>query len=402
MSTYYRRRRPAGWPGVLLPRLGLEALEPRCACAAGLTDPTTAVAFLRPPEGLVAVVAQGPAAAPAVPQVNGLMLTPTAGVPFTGPVGQIVFESITSVDKATAEFIANIRWGNGQQTAGVILPRGQGGYDVVGTMTYTDAGNYLLTIEVAGPDGTLTATGLAHVEPPKPLEIDNVPPAPVTEPQEQNSNDQPAAAPESPGPTVTVRTPGDTTGAIPWLRLPDPRPDGVKTVSPQEKRDRGPAATGPAVPPTTTIRAQPGGSDDAPVEADVGPAYLAAAGDPPAEFAGAPPVDALPVGLSPMLVADDAGLAMIVAGRAAVVATCDQADAGPPAPVCAATAPAALLNRADNAGRGNFDWLCWESVTTCVALILTERMLVPRPADVPPRLRGRWKKAPPPTTDSHS
>jgi hypothetical protein len=374
-----------------MPRLRLEALEPRCACAAGLTGATTAIAVFRPPEGLVAVVAQVPAAAPAVPQANGLLLTPTAGVPFTGPVAEIVFDAIAAGDTAVAEFIANIRWGNGQQTAGVIQPRGHGGYDVIGTMTYTDAGEYQLTVEVAGPDGTMTATSLAHVEPPKPLEIDTVPPPPVTEPQEYGSNDQPAGTPESPGPTVTVRTPGDTTGAVPWLRLPDPRPDGVKTMSPQEKRDRGSVATGPAVPPTTTIRAQPGGSDDAPVEADVGPAYLAAASDPPAEFAGAPAVDALPVDLSPMPVADDAGMAMVVAGRAAAVGPCNAANAGPLAAVCPATAPATLLKRAEDARRRSCDWLCWESVTTCVALILTERMLVPRPVDVPPRLRGRRK-----------
>lgn len=62
---------------------------------------------------------------------TGTTVTPVAGVPFTGIVASFV-----ASPPASGGFVATIDWGDGQSTAGTIVPKGGGAFDVVGTHTY--------------------------------------------------------------------------------------------------------------------------------------------------------------------------------------------------------------------------------------------------------------------------
>src|SRR5215207_7958551 len=190
MSTNIRRRCPAPRRGVRTPRLALEALEPRCACAAGRVNPTGALLPARPAEGAVGVVAHRVETMIVTVGAKGLTFTPRAGAPFTGAVAQV--DLAPASQDAAAGFFANIWWGNGFSTAGVIQLAGHGGYDVIGSMTYSDPGDYQVMIELAGPDGArVTAVSLAHVEPAAAPDVDVVPPASEGDPKGQDTPDPP-------------------------------------------------------------------------------------------------------------------------------------------------------------------------------------------------------------------
>jgi hypothetical protein len=63
-----------------------------------------------------------------------------------------------------ADFTANINWGDGIQTPTTVTAAGPGTFDVLGTHTYTAAGNYTFGVQVTDTSGRKAmATGTATV-----------------------------------------------------------------------------------------------------------------------------------------------------------------------------------------------------------------------------------------------
>jgi hypothetical protein len=88
----------------------------------------------------------------------------TAGQPFTGPV------AVVSDPGATAgDLTATVSWGDGQADTGLpLVPAPGGGFAVQGTHTYTAAGPYNVTVQVADPStgAEATASAVASVDAP--------------------------------------------------------------------------------------------------------------------------------------------------------------------------------------------------------------------------------------------
>src|SRR5207248_1661298 len=78
-------------------------------------------------------------------QVTGTQVHATTGQAFTGLVA-----TITGADPkaTTASFTVAIDWGNGTTSAGTISIDSKGGFDVMGSNTYGQAGAYTATVMV--------------------------------------------------------------------------------------------------------------------------------------------------------------------------------------------------------------------------------------------------------------
>jgi hypothetical protein len=71
--------------------------------------------------------------------------TATPNTPFTGTVA--TFHD-NGPNPNPVEFFATINWGDGHQTSGTIVANGSGGFDVVGTNTYTNPGLFPVQVSV--------------------------------------------------------------------------------------------------------------------------------------------------------------------------------------------------------------------------------------------------------------
>ena len=85
--------------------------------------------------------------------VSGWIFDPAAGQQFSGVVGDF---TDTATDAATQQYTATITWGNGNMSAGTILPDGSGGFTVSGSNTYSATGNYAATITLTASDGRIS------------------------------------------------------------------------------------------------------------------------------------------------------------------------------------------------------------------------------------------------------
>lgn len=86
-------------------------------------------------------------AGPAGPQytVDPTPAPVTVGVPFTGTVATI---SSSRAAATAADLFAQINWGDGHQTNGVVKKNAQGGFDISGTNTYASTGLFPVTVSV--------------------------------------------------------------------------------------------------------------------------------------------------------------------------------------------------------------------------------------------------------------
>jgi hypothetical protein len=101
---------------------------------------------------------------------TGATITPTEGLSFTGTVA--TFTDPGSGDPG-GDFTASINWGDGTSSAGTVTAIIVGGgefsfidhYEVAGTHTYAEEGNFTVTTTISEPGtpGTFTATGAARV-----------------------------------------------------------------------------------------------------------------------------------------------------------------------------------------------------------------------------------------------
>src|SRR5262249_25459989 len=102
-------------------------------------------------EGGATVTAQGDATVTSAPlNASGTRLSATEGLPFTGVVASFT----GGAPAATArDFTATLQWDFEQPTPGMIAPNDRGGFDVLGTHTFREAGNHGVTIVVRAADG---------------------------------------------------------------------------------------------------------------------------------------------------------------------------------------------------------------------------------------------------------
>jgi hypothetical protein len=94
-----------------------------------------------------------------VGQFQGQPITALAGVSFTRVVATFTADSTTDLS-------SSIAWGDGQTSAGAILPEGGTLYAIAGSSTYSQPGSYPVSVTVAslaGSSQTVTATATVGV-----------------------------------------------------------------------------------------------------------------------------------------------------------------------------------------------------------------------------------------------
>jgi hypothetical protein len=90
-------------------------------------------------------------------EVNVLPVDATAGQEFAGVVATILDAPSGST---ASSFSATIDWGDGATSAGTITVDPNGGFDISGSNTYTQAGTYPITITVRNQSGTVVGSGM--------------------------------------------------------------------------------------------------------------------------------------------------------------------------------------------------------------------------------------------------
>lgn len=97
----------------------------------------------RPGAVMRAVAAHMIAPADSQNSQGGVTVYPIAGQTFTGTVGSFVKSLASGLETDAA-----IQWGDGGNSAGQIVQRADGGYDVVGSHLYQRPGIYAIQVEV--------------------------------------------------------------------------------------------------------------------------------------------------------------------------------------------------------------------------------------------------------------
>jgi hypothetical protein len=113
-------------------------------------------------EGLVGTLASGAVTVADAPlHASGITLNATQGVSFTGTVATF---SDGNPNAAAADFQATIAWGDGETSAGTITPGNATGFQVTGTHTYSEHGQFNASISLSDHGGSNTlASGTAIV-----------------------------------------------------------------------------------------------------------------------------------------------------------------------------------------------------------------------------------------------
>jgi len=95
-------------------------------------------------------------------ELTGKAISPNLGVPFSGTVATFTTDALNA---KASDFSARIDFGNGQVSDGVITANTTGGFDVIGTATYTAAATapILVTVTDSGAGITTSATGAVTV-----------------------------------------------------------------------------------------------------------------------------------------------------------------------------------------------------------------------------------------------
>ena len=144
----------------------LAMLEAMLSAGSGTTiDSDFATAFLEAAQVIVNTTERNSTDLPlSATGVNG---TAIPGAAFSGPVADF-----TDPDpKANPnDYLVQINWGDGQNTAGAVVPDGHGGFNVDGTHTYTTATTFNVTVTINDAGGSsATAQGTIRVSPIQPL-----------------------------------------------------------------------------------------------------------------------------------------------------------------------------------------------------------------------------------------
>ena len=160
---------------------------------AGLPSPLFSLAATMGPDGRIYAlggVNSGPNVVSTVTAYTAMATTATEATTATiapaplnlvaQPVSAVAGRAFTDVVVATftddkpgaspSDFTATITWGDGYSSPTSVVADGQGGFDVLGTHTYVDAGTYTFSVQVTDSSGanalaTDTARVAARVEP---------------------------------------------------------------------------------------------------------------------------------------------------------------------------------------------------------------------------------------------
>jgi hypothetical protein len=90
-------------------------------------------------------------------QVNGVPVAATVGQSFTSLVATITG---TAAGTTASSLTATIDWGNGDSSTGTITLDPNGGFDVSGSNTYTQAGSFPITVTVRNQSSAVVGTAL--------------------------------------------------------------------------------------------------------------------------------------------------------------------------------------------------------------------------------------------------
>lgn len=93
-------------------------------------------------------------------QVNATPLLATAGVPFSGVVA--TFTS-AAPNAQPGDFTATIDFGDGQVRQGAIQANGAGGFNVIGTNTYSAANTYTVRVQVSDSAGVTASSSTSAI-----------------------------------------------------------------------------------------------------------------------------------------------------------------------------------------------------------------------------------------------
>ncbi len=92
---------------------------------------------------------------------SGRTITATEGIAFTGVVASLTGASSTA---KPSDFSATIDWGDNSRSAGTVVGKSGGGFEVRGSHTYAEEGTFTVRVTITDLGGsTATATGAANV-----------------------------------------------------------------------------------------------------------------------------------------------------------------------------------------------------------------------------------------------
>jgi hypothetical protein len=100
--------------------------------------------------------------------VSGTTIQATAGASFTAGIG-VFFHNMGPPSPANSNNTLSINWGDGNSSAGSVVPVSQGVYNLVGTHTYGSAGTFHIGFTVTAADGAVvsgTSTAQVAAAPP--------------------------------------------------------------------------------------------------------------------------------------------------------------------------------------------------------------------------------------------
>jgi uncharacterized protein (TIGR03118 family) len=97
---------------------------------------------------------------------------PVEGTSFTG-----IIAKFTDADKNTdpAQYAASIHWGDGTASQGMITADPSGGFDVIGTHTFTQDGQFRITAQIGDTDGDVASVSTTNIVAPAPLVVIGAP-----------------------------------------------------------------------------------------------------------------------------------------------------------------------------------------------------------------------------------
>jgi hypothetical protein len=150
--------------------IGLFATDPGEVLVAnnnhfGVADPLTVVADGAHNQAAfgTGVVLGTQYVAPAVSETLAAVASTLSGIE-TGIVSGVVAHFTSSIAHAAGDFTVTLAWGDGTTSAGIVIANAAGGFDVLASHAWDEAGNYGVTVSISSGNASATAHGSAAIE----------------------------------------------------------------------------------------------------------------------------------------------------------------------------------------------------------------------------------------------
>jgi hypothetical protein len=82
----------------------------------------------------------------------------------TGAVSGIVAHFSSNVTHVAGDFTVTIAWGDGTTSTGIVVANPSGGFDVMASHTWAQAGNYTFTASISDSNANMTVQGSATIQ----------------------------------------------------------------------------------------------------------------------------------------------------------------------------------------------------------------------------------------------